>query len=150
MKERLVQVIRYYNVTPAQLADNMGVQRSSISHVISGRNKPSFDFLIKLLEKYPDLNAEWMLLGRGEMIKTKQKERSDIDQQINTDLFSSSQKNIQQYSDNQTYKEDSFVETDKDLKRNEYNANQEITNVNNVKQVIIIYENDTFKILNKQ
>ena len=49
------------------LADEIGVNRSTISHVISGRNKPSIDFLKKLLYKYPHINANWLITGLGSM-----------------------------------------------------------------------------------
>ena len=51
----------------SQLADFIGVNRSTVSHVLSGRNKPSIDFLHKLLEKYPYLNSNWLISGVGSM-----------------------------------------------------------------------------------
>jgi len=58
------------NMSPAQLATSIGVQRSGISHILSGRNKPSLDFIIKLLDAFTDLNESWLLKGQGEMLKT--------------------------------------------------------------------------------
>jgi transcriptional regulator with XRE-family HTH domain len=67
MKERLVQLLDLEQLTPSKFADIIGVQRSSVSHVISGRNNPSFDFLQKTLTAFPGLNAEWLMLGKGSM-----------------------------------------------------------------------------------
>jgi len=67
MKERLSKIIAAEGLTPSLLADKMGVQRSGISHILSGRNFPSFDFLQKLLIHFPKLNAEWLILGQGSM-----------------------------------------------------------------------------------
>ena len=67
MKERLIQLLDLEQLTPSKFADIIGVQRSSISHVISGRNKPSYDFLQKTLKAFPGLNASWLLLGEGTM-----------------------------------------------------------------------------------
>lgn len=67
MKERLIQLLDLEQLTPSKFADIIGVQRSSISHVISGRNKPSFDFLQKTLKAFPGLNAAWLMLGEGTM-----------------------------------------------------------------------------------
>ena len=67
MKERLVQLLDLEQLTPSKFADIIGVQRSSVSHVISGRNNPSFDFLQKTLKAFPGLNAEWLILGEGTM-----------------------------------------------------------------------------------
>jgi transcriptional regulator with XRE-family HTH domain len=67
MKERLIQLLDLEQLSPSKFADIIGVQRSSISHVISGRNKPSFDFLQKTLKAFPGLNASWLMLGEGSM-----------------------------------------------------------------------------------
>jgi transcriptional regulator with XRE-family HTH domain len=56
------------------LADNIGVNRATISHILSGRNKPSIDFLQKLLHSYPDLNANWLITGIGYMQENKKQE----------------------------------------------------------------------------
>lgn len=67
MKERLIQLLDLEQLSPSKFADLIGVQRSSISHIISGRNKPSFDFLQKTLRAFPGLNASWLLMGEGTM-----------------------------------------------------------------------------------
>lgn len=67
MKERLVQLLDMEQLSPSKFADIIGVQRSSISHVLSGRNKPSFDFLQKTLKAFPGLNADWLIQGEGTM-----------------------------------------------------------------------------------
>ena len=67
MKERLIQLLDLEQLSPSKFADLIGVQRSSISHVISSRNKPSFDFLQKTLKAFPGLNASWLMLGEGTM-----------------------------------------------------------------------------------
>ena len=67
MKERLLQLLDLEMITPSKFADLIGVQRSSVSHVLSGRNKPSFDFLEKTLKAFPGLKADWLILGEGSM-----------------------------------------------------------------------------------
>ena len=57
MKEQLIKLINHYGLSASKLADIIGVQPSSISHIISGRNKPSFDFIKALIEKYPEINT---------------------------------------------------------------------------------------------
>jgi transcriptional regulator with XRE-family HTH domain len=69
MKERIMEFLRKENKTSAQFADDIGVQPSAISHIISGRNNPSLDFIIKMLEKYSFLSTEWLLFGKGSMYK---------------------------------------------------------------------------------
>ena len=70
MKDRLLKIITSEGLSPALLADKIGVQRSGISHILSGRNYPSFDFLQKLLIHFPKLNAEWLIIGHGSMYKS--------------------------------------------------------------------------------
>lgn len=69
MNDRLDKLLLAEQLTPAKFADIIGVQRSSISHIISGRNKPSFDFIAKVMQKFPRLNSEWLILGKGDMYK---------------------------------------------------------------------------------
>ncbi len=54
-------------LTAAELADTIGVQRSNVSHIINGRNKPSSSFIDKLLQHFPDLDARWLITGMGNM-----------------------------------------------------------------------------------
>ncbi len=53
----------------ARFAEIIGVQPSSISHILSGRNKPGFDFIEKFLRHYPMVNADWLIMGKGNMLK---------------------------------------------------------------------------------
>ncbi|MFA6895104.1 MAG: helix-turn-helix transcriptional regulator [Bacteroidales bacterium] len=69
MNRRLHQFLELEELSPARFADMMGIQRSGISHILSGRNKPSFDFIQKMLLKFPNLNADWLLLGKGKPYK---------------------------------------------------------------------------------
>lgn len=69
MKERLLEFLRAENKSSAQLAEEIGVQPSGISHILSGRNNPSLDFVLKMLEKYKFLSTEWLLFGKGTMYK---------------------------------------------------------------------------------
>jgi len=69
MNDRLDKLLLAEQLTPAKFADIIGVQRSSISHIISGRNKPSFDFIAKVLQRFPRVSPDWLILGRGDMYK---------------------------------------------------------------------------------
>ena len=72
--------MEYKGITPSELADTIGVQRSNVTHVLKSRNKPSFQFIEKMLQVYPDLNAKWLLLGTGPMVETSAKSRTLFDQ----------------------------------------------------------------------
>ncbi|MDP3001504.1 MAG: helix-turn-helix transcriptional regulator [Bacteroidales bacterium] len=69
MKERLLDFLKAENKSSAQLAEEIGVQASGISHILSGRNNPSLDFVLKMLEKYQFLSTDWLLFGKGSMYK---------------------------------------------------------------------------------
>jgi len=69
MKERLLEFLKGENKSSAQLAEEIGVQASGISHILSGRNNPSLDFVLRMLEKYQFLSTDWLLFGKGSMYK---------------------------------------------------------------------------------
>lgn len=69
MKERLDKFIKNEGLTPARFAEIMAVQPSSISHILGGRNKPSFDFIEKMLLRFPRLNPDWLILGKGSIYR---------------------------------------------------------------------------------
>src|SRR5450759_1949794 len=89
MKERLLEFLKAENKTSAQLAEEIGVQASGISHILSGRNNPSLDFVLKMLEKYQFISTDWLLFGRGSMYtETKMQSLFDYD---NVDSIESEQ-----------------------------------------------------------
>ena len=63
--KRLEKVIEFYGETASSFSEKIGVQRSSISHILSGRNKPSLDFVLKVLSEYPEVELYWLLNGKG-------------------------------------------------------------------------------------
>jgi len=71
MKDRITQFLKGEGISPAEFADKIGVQRSSVSHVLNGRNYPSASFIQKMLEVYRTLNSRWLLLGEGPIYETK-------------------------------------------------------------------------------
>lgn len=62
---RIQQILDEYHISASAFADSIGVQRSSISHILSGRNKPSLDLVLKIINQYPDVNLYWLLNGKG-------------------------------------------------------------------------------------
>ena len=84
MRDRLIEFLKAENKSSAQLAEEIGVQPSGISHILSGRNNPSLDFILKMLEKYPFISTDWLLFGTGTMYKD-QKMRSLFDPEPQTE-----------------------------------------------------------------
>lgn len=77
-QEKLTQIIQYYKLSPTSLADRINVQRSSISHLISGRNKPSLEFIVKLTDTFPELNFDWLVRDKGNMISRQKSELNKV------------------------------------------------------------------------
>lgn len=132
MNNRISQLLRVKDVTASRFADLIGVQPSNISHIISGRNKPSLDFVVKVVENFPDISLEWLMFGKGEMFTNdKQKGVVNIsemnsgerinEEQTNDipavpDLFSSIQTEIHPKIESQTQSEDNDLKhTDQNL-----------------------------------
>ena len=69
MRERIQQFIDHKRLSPGDLAVKIEVQRSNISHILNGRNKPGAVFIEKFLLAFPDINARWLLTGEGEMLQ---------------------------------------------------------------------------------
>lgn len=69
MNRRFQTILDLENLSPAQLADRLGVQRSGISHILSGRNKPSFELLQRVVQSFPEISAKWLITGNGKPLK---------------------------------------------------------------------------------
>ena len=154
MKERLIQLLDLEQLSPSKFADIIGVQRSSISHVISGRNKPSFDFLQKTLKAFPGLNASWLMLGEGNMYE-------QMGRNISGNLFDSpaepevpSEEPISETEEGNTEieaKPEIIPESPAPAQDTENSLKEEAikelasSGAKRIVQVMVIYEDDTFR-----
>ena len=82
MYKRLENWMKLKGLKPSKLADNIKVNRATISHILSGRNKPSIDFIQKLLLSYPDLDANWLITGIGYMNKNQKIDKNKSDKTV--------------------------------------------------------------------
>ena len=76
MNSRILQFLAAENISQSQFADTLGVARAGVSHIISGRNKPGFDFLEKIAHNYPDLSLEWLVTGKGRMYRHSERDET--------------------------------------------------------------------------
>lgn len=84
---RLNKILEYYDISAASFADKIEVGRSSISHILSGRNKPSLDFVMKVVKNFPEVELYWLLNGKGSFPSTpesKSKKDNDKDEHKET------------------------------------------------------------------
>lgn len=146
MKERFEQILVFYQISSAQFADSIGVQRSSISHIVSGRNLPSFDFIQKMLLKYPEIDANWLITGKGSLKRSMETKDAPVSKN-DPDLFS--QISVKEHViSSRTPDKINFDKKNETISESKNVAiNDKITNVNNVKSIILVYHDDSFKIL---
>ena len=76
MNTRLKQFLAAENISQSQFADTINVVRASVSHVLSGRNYPSYEFIKAIMACYPHLNMDWLMLGKGKMYRDQSVEIS--------------------------------------------------------------------------
>lgn len=94
MNLRLQKFLDAENISQASFADTIGVARAGVSHILTGRNKPGYDFISSMMKNYPNLNIEWLLVGKGKMYKESPlekellKEKEEIPFQPDSGLFS--------------------------------------------------------------
>ncbi len=69
MNKRLQQFLSAENISQSQFADKIGVTKASVSHILSGRNRPGFEFIESMAACYPNLNLDWLIGGKGRMYK---------------------------------------------------------------------------------
>ncbi|RKS14055.1 helix-turn-helix transcriptional regulator [Flavobacterium sp. 120] len=87
--KRLEIILDYYSLNASSFADKIGVQRSSLSHLLSGRNKPSLDFILKILEVFPDVDLYWILNGKGNFPKNSEqfnKKENSVEQIVKQNI----------------------------------------------------------------
>lgn len=70
MVDRIKRIMEYKQLTPATFAEQLEISRSNLTHLFSGRNQPSLALAKKILDTYPDINTEWLIMGVGEMVNT--------------------------------------------------------------------------------
>ncbi len=87
---RLNKILEYYDLSAASFADKIEVGRSSISHILSGRNKPSLDFVMKIVKSFPEVELYWLLNGKGSFpsspTTTKSESSKDTPKPSSTEL----------------------------------------------------------------
>jgi|TARA_B110001450_G_scaffold216107_1_gene209558 transcriptional regulator with XRE-family HTH domain len=127
--KRLQKLLDYYNLSASGLANKIGIQRSTISHVISGRNKPSLDFVMKILHNFNEVSIEWLIDGKGYFPKTENKNQ------------------LENISPTTTSKKDELFD------KKSINITTEIKSKNNnhkeIDKIIILYKDGSFDSYNK-
>lgn len=140
--KRLESVLEYYGLNASAFADQIGVQRSSMSHLLSGRNKPSLDFVMKILEVFPDVDLYWILIGKGTFPKSNTEEKVETqkssspilsNQNMSKDLFSTIEINSEEEERRENKKSPVLKNEKLNLEDDE------------IEKIVLFYKNGTFK-----
>lgn len=151
MLNRIKQILDKENLSPTQFASEIGVQRSALSHVLSGRNNPSLDFMMKIKTRYPEINLDWLLLGKGKMAGSAEKKETPKPKIEKKELIKEETKEIQFRVKQDEL--DEVVENKKQLvdkqsvKEEEAIVEKNIDTDSPVK-IILLYPDDTYKTYN--
>lgn len=76
-EERLAYLLTSLNISAANFAERLKIQRSALSHLLSGRNKPGFEFMERLITEFPLVNLEWLISGHGNPLKSEEPIRAE-------------------------------------------------------------------------
>ncbi len=101
MVDRIKQVMEYEQMSPTAFADKININRSSLTHIFSGRNQPSLDVAKKILTAFPEISTEWLIMGMGDMLQPvpedveKPVTVKTVDNMQQTDLFSGTEDDIE-------------------------------------------------------
>lgn len=134
---RLKKVMEFYNLTASNFADRINVQRSSISHILSGRNKPSLDFVLKITNSFNDVDINWLLKGIGSFPKKEKETKEQIAPPPS--LFDTTTVKKNETSNNTTAsKDDTSIREDNNTKKKE------------IEKIVIFYSDGTFKEYRKE
>lgn len=133
MKERLAQFLRSEGLTAVKFAEIIEVQPSSISHLLSGRNKPNFEFISRLLKRFPNLNPDWIINGAGDIYKSNAGKLPNVNKNTAetqvTSVITDDVADLQESAENTIQEKMSGESTDNDIARRD---EMHITNVNSV------------------
>lgn len=150
---RLQQIMDYYGLTASAFADKLEIQRSSVSHLLSERNKPSLDFILKLIEQFPEVDMYWITQGKGNFPPTPSVlKNTEVvkNQSVQTDLFGNMLTEVHiQKPKIEENKPEIAIEKQPE-KRIENQSINEIPDVKNtgkkISKIIFFYEDNSFEV----
>lgn len=81
MIDRIKQLIEFLQLSPSVFADTIGISRSGLTHLLTGRNQPSLDVARKILAKFPEISTEWLIMGMGDMLRPEEQQSAALDKE---------------------------------------------------------------------
>ena len=144
IKDRLAHILRAKNLTAKEFAELMEIQPSNVSHLLSGRNKPSLDFLIKLKEIFPEYSFDWIIMGRKPITVNEPQPYPQDNSEIRFEQ--SDDESIVKFDDTDLISDDNFEDHEEIMRDNAVNQ-QKHTGNSSVKKIIVVYEDNTFEVI---
>lgn len=146
MIERIKLLIQTQNLTASQFADKINIQRSGLSHILSGRNKASLDFVQKVLTTFPDVSPDWLINGKGSMFRNLREREQDNPQEDSYKMpFKGSLFDVEETTA-QAEKEEQSGNAEKVKSSNSEKAQQDAyADQKKTERIIILYTDGTFK-----
>tara|TARA_Y100000815_G_scaffold275001_1_gene311047 strand:- start:941 stop:1414 length:474 start_codon:yes stop_codon:yes gene_type:complete len=149
--KRLQIILDYYGLSASAFADRIDVQRSSISHLLSGRNKPSLDFILKVIEIFPEVDLYWILNGKGNFPKSEKKYEEKTDTPTLSNSFLEEKK--ESIAESNLFTQMDYHENNAVIENN-FEKKSTIENLNTLDEevdyIVIFYKNGTFKKYHKK
>jgi transcriptional regulator with XRE-family HTH domain len=127
--KRLEKILDYYGLTAAAFAEEIDFNRSTISHLLSGRNKPSLEFVMKLYQKFPEVDMDWLLFGKGNFPTSAQNEAMET---VKVKTTVSEKKAANLFSD------ENITEKSK--------MEQNVENQKQIEKIVIFYKDGSFNV----
>lgn len=144
MREKLLNLMKAEQLTASKLAELLGIQPSGISHILGGRNKPSFDLVQKILRRFPQVNPDWLLLDQGEMYRTinSSSEESSFENASQDSAVINSDDQSLSYENNTTR---TLPNSSPSVVHAQESIATALTQHGRVKRVIVLFEDHTFE-----
>lgn len=147
---RLEEILEFLGLTPSEFADEIEVQRSSMSHLFSGRNKPSLDFIKKIKLRYPEIHTDWLIFGEGNMVKNELKNDKENSPLLSPIHIENQKSDV---NENLSLFDEMIVEEEKEINTIESVENVEQSKIENIQtaetkkinRIVIFYEDGTFE-----
>ena len=142
MREKLQKLMASEQLTASRFAELLGIQPSGVTHLLGGRNKPSFDLVQKILRRFPHINPDWLLLDSEQMYRADAELTNDQPNQTSNEV-AETPVNVEKISamQNTTISEGS-TSTNNSIERL---ATIGAVNRKNVKRVIVLFDDHTFE-----
>ena len=138
--KRLQLVMEKHDLKASSFAEKIGVGRSSMSHILSGRNKPSLDFVLAVLKTFKEVDLYWLLNGRG-TYPNKSSDAEVVSTEKNQEAPLPSSRDLHVVKEKPSTKN-----TEDQNKNGDFLPDRGISKKGkNISRVIIFYEDGTFE-----